>query len=149
MHGFLVGGPPTVVAVRTGVNVGASVTADAAHGVLANDTDPIPGDTLQVSAVNGQSVDHTIVVAGTYGSLTLNADGSYTYVTSSTAVLPASGIGQDVFTYTASTAVGGTASSTLTVDVTAAGLTLSRRHARRRYHWSKRPISRPRRRGRK
>jgi hypothetical protein len=32
---------PTVVADRAGVNVGASVTADAAHGVLANDIDPI------------------------------------------------------------------------------------------------------------
>jgi VCBS repeat-containing protein len=114
---------PTVVADRAGVNVGASVTADAAHGVLANDIDPIAGDTLHVAAVNGQAgnVGHTI--AGTFGSLTLKADGSYTYAASSSAVLPASGVGQDVFTYTASTGPGGTADSTLTVTVTATGFT--------------------------
>jgi VCBS repeat-containing protein len=114
--------PPTVVADRTGVQVGASTPADAAHNVLANDTDPVAGDTLHVSAVNGQPVNHTIVVAGSYGSLTLNADGSYTYAAPSSEVLPASGVGQDVFTYTASTGQGGTADSTLTVNVTAAGL---------------------------
>src|SRR5262249_7747275 len=110
---------PTVVADRAGVQVGASVTGN----VLANDTDPIAGDTLHVSAVNGQlPVNHTIVVAGTFGSLTLNSDGSYTYAAASNANLPASGIGQDVFAYTASTGLAGTASSTLTVVVMAAGL---------------------------
>jgi autotransporter-associated beta strand protein len=110
---------PTAVADRTGVNVGASVTGN----VLANDTDPVAGDTLHVSAVNGQLVDHTIVVAGKYGSLTLNpVDGSYTYSAPSSDVLPASGVAEDVFTYTASTGQGGTATSTLTVTVTAAGL---------------------------
>jgi VCBS repeat-containing protein len=115
--------PPTVVPDRTGVNVGASVTADAAHGVLAVDTDPIAGDTLHVVAVDGQAFNNTINIAGTFGSLTLNADGSYTYTASSNAVLPADGVGQDVFTYTASTGQGGTADSTLTVVVTAKGST--------------------------
>jgi uncharacterized repeat protein (TIGR03803 family)/VCBS repeat-containing protein len=117
--GFVVA-TPTVVPDRTGVNVGASVTGN----VLAKDTDPIAGDTLHVSAVNGQPpVKHTIVVAGKYGSLTLNADnGSYTYSAPSSDVLPASGVAEDVFTYTASTGPGGTASSTLTVTVVAAGL---------------------------
>jgi len=119
---FMVLPIPTVVADRTGVNVGASVTADAADGVLANDTDPVAGDTLHVSAVNGQAFNNTITVAGTFGSLTLNADGSYTYSAPSSDVLPASGVAQDVFTYTASTGQGGTATSTLTVNVTAAGL---------------------------
>jgi VCBS repeat-containing protein len=119
--GFVVA-TPTAVADRTGVNVGAFVTTDAAHGVLANDTDPIAGDTLHVSAVNGQAVNNTITVAGTFGTLTLNADGSYTYSAPSSDILPASGVAQDVFTYTASTGQGGTATSTLTVTVTAAGL---------------------------
>jgi VCBS repeat-containing protein len=115
--------PPTVVADRTSVNVGASVTADALHGVLANDRDPIAGDTgWQVSAVNGQAGNVDNVVAGRFGSLTIHEDGSYTYTASSNAVLPASGVGQDVFTYTAETGQGGTATSTLTVIVTAAGL---------------------------
>ena len=115
--------PPTVVADRAGVNVGSSVSTDAAHGVLANDMDPISGDTLHVSAVNGQGlVNNTITVAGTFGSLTLNSDGSYTYTAPSSDVLPASGVAEDVFTYTAITGQGGTATSTLTVTVTAAGL---------------------------
>ena len=113
---------PTAVPDRTGVQVGSSVTADAAHGVLANDTDPIAGDTLHVSAVNGQAFNNTITVAGTFGTLTLNANGSYTYSAPGSDVLPASGVAQDVFTYMASTGQGGTATSTLTVNVTAAGL---------------------------
>jgi VCBS repeat-containing protein len=107
---------------RTGVNVGTSITADTAHGVLANDTDPIAGDTLHVSAVNGQAANVGHAIAGTFGTLTLNADGSYTYSAPTSDVLPASGVAQDVFTYAASTGQGGTASSTLTVNVTAAGL---------------------------
>jgi hypothetical protein len=116
----LVGAAPMVVADRTGVQVGAAVSGN----VLANDTDPIAGDTgWHVSAVNGQPVDHTVVVAGKYGSLALNADnGSYTYSAPSSDVLPTSGVAEDVFTYTASTGLGGTADSTLTVIVTAAGL---------------------------
>jgi predicted RNA-binding protein with TRAM domain len=63
--------PPTVVPDRAGVNVGASVTGN----ILANDKDPIAGDTLHVSAVNGQPpVNDTFVVAGTFGTLTVNAD---------------------------------------------------------------------------
>jgi VCBS repeat-containing protein len=112
---------PTVVPDRTGVNVGHSVTADAAHGVLANDTDPITGDTLHVTAVNGSNafVDHSITIAGHYGSLTMSDDGSYSYTAFSHDVLPASGVASDVFNYTASTGQGGTADSTLTVIVMA------------------------------
>ena len=86
-------------------------------------SDPIAGDTLHVSAVNGQLANVGQAIAGTFGTLTLNADGSYTYSAPSSDVLPASGVDEDVFTYTASTGQGGTADSTLTVVVTAAGLT--------------------------
>jgi len=77
--GFQVAPPtlPTVAPDRAHVQV--AVTA-AAHGVLAIDTDPIPNDTLIVSAVDGQASDVGHAVAGTYGTLTLNADGSYSYV---------------------------------------------------------------------
>jgi uncharacterized repeat protein (TIGR03803 family) len=51
--GFVIA-TPTVVADRTGVQVGATVTADAAHGVLSLATDPIAGDTLHVSAVDAR-----------------------------------------------------------------------------------------------
>jgi len=116
---------PILVADRTGVNVGASITVKAANGVLANDHDPA-GQPLQVAAVNGQvwNVGQTSeTIAGTFGSLTLNLDGSYTYTASSKAALPASGVGEDVFTYTAITSQGGTQDSTLTVNVMATGLT--------------------------
>ena len=96
---------------------------NAAHGVLANDIDPIAGDTLHVSAVNGQATNVGHAIAGHYGSLTLNPDGSYTYTAASSAVLPTGGVGQDVFTYTASTGPGSTADTTLTVNVSATGTT--------------------------
>jgi VCBS repeat-containing protein len=111
---------PTATPDRASATVGTTINTDVAHGVLANNTDPIPGDTLSVTAVNGQSANVGHAIAGTYGSLTLYADGHYTYSASSSAQLPASGLGQDVFTYTDTTGQGGTASSTLTVDVTAA-----------------------------
>jgi VCBS repeat-containing protein len=95
-------------------------------GVLANDIPGAAGDTLTVSAVDGVSANVGQVVAGAYGTLTLNADGSYTYTASGPSALPASGVSEDFFGYTALEGGpngGGSASSTLTVVVTAAGLT--------------------------
>jgi VCBS repeat-containing protein len=76
--------------------------------VLANDTDP-ENDTL--------TVDNPGTYAGTYGTLTLNANGSYTYVPNAAADgLAAGESAQDVFNYTA-TDGGATDSATLTVTV--------------------------------
>ncbi|MBO9559561.1 MAG: tandem-95 repeat protein [Caulobacter sp.] len=66
------------------------LTVDAAHGVLANDSD-LNGDTL--TAVLGQGP--------TYGTLVLNADGSFVYTAN------ANYNGGDSFTYTAHDAYGG------------------------------------------
>jgi VCBS repeat-containing protein len=66
------------------------LTVDAAHGVLANDSD-VNGDVL--SAVLGQGP--------TYGTLVLNADGSFVYTAN------ANYNGGDSFTYTAHDAYGG------------------------------------------
>lgn len=68
----------------------AVLTVGAAHGVLANDSD-LNGDAL--TAVLGQGP--------TYGVLTLNADGSFTYTAN------ANYNGADSFTYTAHDAYGG------------------------------------------
>lgn len=68
----------------------AVLTVDAAHGVLANDTD-LNGDAL--TAVLGQGP--------TYGTLVLNADGSFVYTAQ------ANYNGADSFTYTAHDAYGG------------------------------------------
>jgi ELWxxDGT repeat protein/VCBS repeat-containing protein len=75
------------------------LTTTAAAGVLANDVDP-DGDVLTATLAGQPS----------HGSVTLNADGSFTY-------LPASGFsGTDAFTYQASD--GGAVSNVATVTVT-------------------------------
>lgn len=94
-----------------------SLTVNAAHGVLANDTDPIANDTLSVGAVNGQAANVGHALAGNYGTLTLNDNGSYSYLANHTG-LPLCSVGIDTFSYTAAEGVEGTATSTLTVVVT-------------------------------
>jgi VCBS repeat-containing protein len=114
--------PPVAKADAATDVVGQSVSTDAAHGVLANDTDP-SGDTLSVSSVS--SGNHLVqiasgnaaVIAGEYGTLTLGADGSYSYLETVTNI-PKHGA-QDVFDYTVSDGHGGTAQSTLDVAITA------------------------------
>ncbi len=82
--------------------------------VLTNDTDPDTGDTKTVTT--------TGTFTGTYGTLTLNADGSYTYTLNNNnatvqALLPTSAALVDTFNYTIKDAAGLTSSSTLTVNI--------------------------------
>jgi probable HAF family extracellular repeat protein/VCBS repeat-containing protein len=141
-EGFVASPVPTVEPDRAHVQVAGTVTANAASGVLANDTDPIPNDTLTVSAVDGQAsnVDHA--VAGSYGTLTLNADGSYSYVANHN--VPSNIIAQDDFTYTASDGAGGSATSSLTITVSHAGWSnLHSGHAwSRTFIWKRLRVSR-------
>jgi VCBS repeat-containing protein len=84
------------------------------HGnVLTNDSDP-DGDAIGVASVAGGSVGHSI--AGTYGSFTLNADGSYIYVAAK-AGLPDQIVPQDTFTYAVSDGHGGNAQATVSFVV--------------------------------
>jgi VCBS repeat-containing protein len=110
--------PPVALPDTNGVAKGTTLTVSAAKGVLANDFDPDAHDNghLGVSAVNGVAAKVGHAVAGTYGSLTLNADGSYTYVASNGA-LPSKFVAQDVFQYTVSDPHGGTATANLYVTV--------------------------------
>jgi VCBS repeat-containing protein len=81
----------------------------SAASVLANDYD-FEGDAL--TAVAGSFV-------GTYGTLNLNADGTYTYVLSAAAQALAQGqVAQDVFTYTVSD---GSLTDTGTLTINLAG----------------------------
>ncbi len=97
-----------------------SIAADAAAGVLSNDSDP-DGDDLTVSAVNGIDGNVGNVIAGQFGSIVINPDGSYTYTLDNAnpavQALVESQIKTDVFTYTASDGQGGTETLTLTINV--------------------------------
>ncbi|MBA5776302.1 cadherin domain-containing protein, partial [Stappia sp. F7233] len=105
------------------VEDGGSVPGD----VLNNDTDP-EGDTLAVTSIAASrgpvavSAGAATVIAGAYGTLTIDADGSYSYVADQAAT-QGLGVGEavdDVFTYVISDGNGGTDTATLTVTVTGA-----------------------------
>ena len=97
----------------TQVVAGQTVSADAAHGVLANDTNSNPADHLAVGAVDGLLAGVNQPVAGAYGSLTMHADGSYAYSASGAVA----GVAFDTFTYTAGNGHSTPSTSTLTVEV--------------------------------
>ncbi|TXN02312.1 DUF4214 domain-containing protein [Methylobacterium sp. WL103] len=104
---------PTAVADTGSTVIGTAVTKAAAMGVLVNDSGA--GGTLAVTAVNGQTAAVGKAVAGAYGNLTLNADGSYSYAPDpAKAVFTGSVV--DHFTYT-DTANGQTATTTLDITV--------------------------------
>ena len=98
------------------------VTLAAAGDVLANDTDVDAGDTKTVSLVNGAAGNVGAAVAGTYGSVTIAANGTYTYsLNNAAAIVQALAAGQtvtDAFTYQVSDGSGATATATLTVTIT-------------------------------
>ena len=77
------------------------------------------GDTLAVSQVSGASGSFAAgaAVAGRFGTLTLLANGSFSYVADNAETLAAGQSGLDVFTYTVSDGKGGTDTATLTISV--------------------------------
>lgn len=91
---------PTATDDSYTVDAGNTLAVAANNGVIVNDIDA-DGDTLSVSLAQGVS----------HGSLTLSADGSFTYT-------PNSGFsGTDSFTYTLNDGNGGTTSGTVTLTV--------------------------------
>jgi VCBS repeat-containing protein len=119
---------PVAVPDSNGVARGKTVSETAANGVLANDSDPDIHDQLTVEAVNGRTCAVGHAVEGKYGSLTLNADGSYTYHASRDHdswedSRHDSGVAEDVFKYTVSDGHGGLSTSTLTFVVFDRGAT--------------------------
>jgi VCBS repeat-containing protein len=113
----------TPVAIDDGVfnvNEGSQIAAGSLTGVLANDRDA-DRDQLTVSSVSFGVVSGTVgtALAGTYGTLVLNADGSYTYVADQATAdaLVAGQSGQDVFTYYIADGNGGTISASLRFQI--------------------------------
>jgi ELWxxDGT repeat protein/VCBS repeat-containing protein len=114
---------PRPIADSAVVQKGMTVTTSAADGVLANDSDPDIHDVLHVTAVSfGNSTAKVTAyipgfLHGTYGTLTLDIDGGYSYVANKNLGSAASTGAVDQFSYTVSDGHGGTASSTLSITV--------------------------------
>jgi len=91
-----------------------------ATGVLANDTDVDAGATRAVSQVQGSGGNVGNPVVGIYGTLTMGADGSYSYVADQVAAdtLAAGATAIDSFTYQVSDGQGGFDTATLAITVT-------------------------------
>jgi VCBS repeat-containing protein len=103
-----------------------TATIDGSGNVLANDTDSNL-DSLSVTTITSKSTGASgtastggTQIVGKYGTLTMQADGDWTYaVNNSSATINAllSGNIQEDFTYTASDGKGGTSTATLTVQI--------------------------------
>ncbi|MEK1908244.1 MAG: VCBS domain-containing protein, partial [Pseudomonas sp.] len=109
----------TAQAVEAGGVNNQTAGVNPSGNVLSNDSDP-DGDALSVSAISGGTLGQAL--AGTYGTLTLNANGSYTYVVNNS--LPAvqalrlSGNQlNETFSYTVRDARGGTSAAQLMVVI--------------------------------
>lgn len=145
-----VGPAPTFGALPDidGVVRGQEVDADAAHGVLSNDTAGGPGAGLSVVSATGASGQSVVLptvpligqflgplgallpfglgtlhtdITGTYGTLTLASDGSYSYTADKAPSLGGDDVAQDTFTYTTQDTRGHSATSTLTFTITGRG----------------------------
>lgn len=126
---------PFTVAVR-GVNdapvanhdTGFAVTEDASINVVSgnvrsNDTDPDFGAVLTVTSVEGSASNVGHALSGTYGSLVINADGSFAYTLDNsdpdTQALNTGDTRSEVFAYQISD---GTLSSTATITIDVHGM---------------------------
>ena len=109
------------VVTESGIVVG---DPSATGNVLTNDTDPDSGDTKTVTAVNGSALNVGVLVAGIYGTLTLGANGSWTYALNDadpdTNALAQGQAATDAFTYTVTDTLGATSSTALTIAITGA-----------------------------
>ena len=110
----------TATAVEAGGVANGTAGTNPTGNVLTNDTDVDAGDSKTVSAITGGTVGSA--KAGSYGALTLNSDGTYSYVVdnSNTAVEALRTSAQtltDSFTYTMRDTAGLTSSTTLTVTI--------------------------------
>ena len=118
--------PAATADTATATEGSSSTVSNTGSGLLSNDTDNDPGDTLTISNIshtngNNDSVSSNTTyqtgttIIGTYGTLIIGSDGTYTYTPNDT--LGANETGTDVFTYTVTDGTD-TDTSTLTFTVT-------------------------------
>jgi VCBS repeat-containing protein len=110
----------TATAVEAGGTANGTAGTNPTGNVLTNDTDVDSGDTKTVSAITGGTVGQALVSA--YGTLTLNADGSYSYVVDNAnatvqALRTASQTLTETFTYTMQDTTGLTSTATLAIII--------------------------------
>jgi protocadherin Fat 4 len=135
----------TATAVEAGGVANGTTGTNPTGNVLTNDTDPDSGDTKTVTGVaagvvGSASTNVGSAVSGTFGSITIAANGTYTYTvdnanTAVQALRSSSDALTDVFTYTMRDTVGSTSTTQLTVtiqgandaphDLAATGLTVA------------------------
>ena len=122
---------PTAVNDTDSVNEDERITVTGGQDDVLNDDTDIDADAslvvTDISHTNGNSDTVTsstthsngTTIVGTYGTLTIGADGSYTYIADQDAADSiASGSSEtDVFTYTISDGNGGTDTATLTITI--------------------------------
>jgi hypothetical protein len=112
---------PTAVDDTAAVDEYQTVTGSVITGVpgVGADSDPVDVSFLQVTGLTGGSLDTPL--AGAFGSLTLHADGSYSYVANNAESLYVGISGTDIFEYVL-TGSGGAATDTATLTITIDGV---------------------------
>ncbi|HXE19571.1 MAG TPA: type I secretion C-terminal target domain-containing protein [Castellaniella sp.] len=127
---------PTAEADTGDVHEGATLTVDAEHGVLRNDAlgadGPATGGGV-VGVATGSDTTHSVSgnlggagIDGQYGTLILNADGSYSYHSTANAVT-ANAV--DEFVYTIRDSDGDLSTTTLKINVADVTLTADTSHS--------------------
>ena len=126
---------PQALADSGTLNAGATLTQSAAQGVLANDVDvdgSAYGESRAVVQVAQGSTTATVGqtparLVSNYGTLTLGADGSYSYVADGAASqnLWSGDTAIDTFTYTVRDSAGASSSATLTLRIAGTNLPVS------------------------
>ena len=106
----------------TGEHSGDVLTTNSgSHADTDADSDTLVVSAVRVGSSEGSGTAGTLgqALTGTYGQLTLNANGSYSYVANRDAadVLDAGDTATDVFNYTVSDGNGGTDMATITITI--------------------------------
>ena len=122
---WTVGNPAPTATDNTGIVTEDGTLTDSGNVIADNDgfgsdSDP-DGDALNVSAIEGSVLNVGVTVAGSYGDIVVNSDGTYTY-TLDNANLAVEALSDtdsltESFSYTVSDGEGGTDSATLTITI--------------------------------